>query len=92
MQDSLFGTKEAAKAQESRDLKTKQRLEEVAKKDSNEPETRTDKHGHVFHVAEIVDPSTHDNYVQATTWQGLERVGSEQWVRQRADQGEQYSG
>ncbi|KAK4620000.1 hypothetical protein CLAFUW4_11266 [Fulvia fulva] len=89
MRKNLFGSKEATHADKSREEKRKRRLEEQPR---TGPVTKTDTKGRVWEVAEVVDPTTHSNYVVSNTWQGLESVGSEEWVRRRADGGEQYQG
>lgn len=48
--------------------------------------------GRVYEIAEIVDPTTHSDYIVARDWKGLERIGGPEWVRARADGGEKYTG
>ncbi|KXT08108.1 hypothetical protein AC579_9208 [Pseudocercospora musae] len=45
-----------------------------------------------YEVAKRVDPAKMKDYLQAMTWDGLERVGSRKWAKARADQGEKYEG
>lgn len=93
LQESLFGSKESKEAERSREEKQKRRLEEVAERDNSAGlEVTTDKRGRQYEVAAIVDPTINRDYVQATSWDGLESVGSVEWVKQRADRGEQYVG
>merc|ERR1712230_259947 len=93
MSNYFFGSKESRRADADREEKNKQRIQELADRGgSTQPEKKVDKFGRELDVAAIVDPSINKQYVQSTTWDGLERIGSEQWVRERADQGEQYVG
>lgn len=89
---SIFGDKKSEQAAASRDEKQQKKVEEVAKSVPKELEKQVDSRGNVYEVARIIAKSTHSDYEPAQTWDGLERVGSEQWVRQRADGGEKYSG
>ncbi|KAM3421516.1 hypothetical protein BST61_g1905 [Cercospora zeina] len=45
-----------------------------------------------YRPAKRYDPTTDKDYLQSTTWDGLERVGGEQWAKRRLDMGEQYTG
>ncbi|KAK5680462.1 hypothetical protein LTS10_007390 [Elasticomyces elasticus] len=97
LKQQIFGSKESQQAEKSREEKNKQRLEELHKSSgsgsgSGELEVKTGRHGQQYEVAAIVDPSDTKDYVPAQGWDGLERVGSEEWVKARADQGEQYYG
>lgn len=94
LQNTLFGSKESQEAQKSREEKQRQRSAEVqARDDAGEgPEIKTSKSGKQYEVAAIVEPGTHEGYVPATNWDGLERVGNTDWVKAKADQGEQYVG
>lgn len=94
IKQSLFGSKESKEAEEQREEKTQQRLKELQERQRYELDVvaETDKKGTRYEVAPIVDPSTNKDYVVASTWDGLESVGSEAWVKARADRGEQYQG
>ncbi|KAI7348696.1 hypothetical protein KC354_g13494 [Hortaea werneckii] len=93
MSNYFFGSKESRRADADREEKNKQRIQELADRGgSTQAEKKVDKFGRELDVAAIVDPSINKQYVQSMTWDGLERIGSEQWVRERADQGEQYVG
>lgn len=93
MSNYFFGSKESRRADVDREEKNKQRIRELADRGgSTQAEKKVDKFGRELDVAAIVDPSINKQYVQSMTWDGLERIGSEQWVRERADQGEQYVG
>ncbi|CZT15747.1 uncharacterized protein RCC_01581 [Ramularia collo-cygni] len=93
IQDSLFGSKESKAAEERLELAREKQLEairqagpdEQVKNDESQNEGR-------LKVAAVVHPTTHKNYVVSRTWKGMERIGSEAWVTQRADQGEKYVG
>ena len=51
-----------------------------------------DDQGREWTIAAVVDPSTNKEYVQAQRWDGLEWVGSKQWVARKSDAGETYVG
>jgi hypothetical protein len=92
LQQSVFGSKESDKAAKSREEKHQRRVEELAQKPAGEVERKTDAQGREYEVAALVDPSVNKDYVPASSWDGLERIGSVEWVKQRADQGEKYVG
>ncbi|CAK4031892.1 Dolichol-phosphate mannosyltransferase subunit 3 [Lecanosticta acicola] len=91
MKESVFGSEDATRDEASREEKQRKRLEQAAEGDTG-LQTKTDRFGNEYVSAEIVDPSTRKDYKPANTWEGLERIGSEAWVRKRADQGEKYVG
>lgn len=105
--NTLFGSKES-KAEEQRraEAKTKQeqKLAEKAGK-SSDLETvtlRLDKAKRLgryskpkeetFEIANAYSPKVNKDYKPANTWDGLARIGSEEWVKKQADKGEQYVG
>lgn len=94
MQESVFGTEKSKKAERSREEKQKKALEDAAqRRDKGELETKMGHDGQTeYTIAEVVDTYTHNNYVSSQTWDGLEQIGGEQWVRKRADMGEVYHG
>jgi len=94
IQKTLFGSKEAEQATRDREEKQAQRYQEAAtRQDAGfDLEIIQDTKGNEYKVAAIVDPSINKQYVQATRWDGLESVGSVQWVKERADKGEVYHG
>ncbi|KAK3653658.1 hypothetical protein LTR56_004513 [Elasticomyces elasticus] len=92
LKKQIFGSKKSQQAEKSREEKNKQRLELHNNSGPGELEVKTGRHGQQYEVAAIVDPSDTKDYVPAQGWDGLERVGSEEWVKARADQGEQYVG
>ncbi|KAK4541166.1 hypothetical protein LTR36_008240 [Oleoguttula mirabilis] len=94
LQQTIFGSKESKDAEQSREAKQKRRVEELAisRNDDAALEVKTDKHGRQYEVAAMVDTTVNKDYVQSTTWAGLESVGSVDWVQQRADRGEKYVG
>ena len=52
-----------------------------------------DRAGREYEVARRVEEGVERGYVASQDWTGLERVGSESWVRGRADEGgEGYEG
>lgn len=93
LRDSIFGSKESRQAADQRDEKHQKRVEELAThEDAADLEIITDRKGREYEVAAYVEPSVNKDYVPATTWDGLESMGSEEWMKKRADQGEQYVG
>ncbi|KAF2772855.1 hypothetical protein EJ03DRAFT_371763 [Teratosphaeria nubilosa] len=90
--DILFGSDQSRAAAKSREEKTKRRLGEAAARAPGELEKKRDKWGREYEVPALIDPSTHKDYVQAQTWDGLEMVGGVEWVKARADRGEPYRG
>lgn len=92
LQDSVFGSEQSKKAETSREEKRKKKLEEVAQRGKGELETKVGTGGKEYVIAEVVDTYTHKDYVLSQTWDQLESIGSEEWVRKRADMGEQYQG
>lgn len=94
MQQTIFGSKESKEAEQSREEQRKRRLEDLSQQDPTTSilDKRTDRRGREYEVAAVVDPTINSDYVQAANWDGLESVGSADWVKARADQGEQYAG
>jgi hypothetical protein len=92
IQNAIFGSKESKRSEERREVARQNQLEAI-KAEGPERATRTRRSGNVvYEIADIVDPTTHEDYVAASNWQGLENVGGEEWVKQQADQGEKYTG
>lgn len=98
MRNSLFGSKESKEAEKRREERTKQKIEELRGRgrerghEQEDIEEVTGKGGRVLEVAPFVDPAINKDYVVATTWDELENVGSEKWVKAKNDRGEQYVG
>ena len=95
LRNSVFGSKESKAAEQKREEARANRAAELAKQDPEERRTGEvvrDWQGREFTVAPVVDPSVDKGYVPATNWEGLERIGGEKWVRDRADGGEKYHG
>ncbi|TKA32036.1 hypothetical protein B0A50_01282 [Salinomyces thailandicus] len=88
----IFGSKESREADRARDERQQKKVKELGQRQGGALEKKRDRRGREYEVAAIVDPTETQDYVQAVTWDGLEQVGSEQWVRERADRGEQYVG
>jgi hypothetical protein len=91
MQDALFGSKEKKRSDELREAARKTQLENIKTEGELAVKTRVVEDV-VYEIADVVDPTLHEDYVPASDWHGLEVVGGEAWVKQRADQGEQYTG
>lgn len=89
IRESLFGSKNKAAAapEEDRDLSAS-----AANPEEYGVEITTDRRGNEYEVAQRVDPTRNKDYVVAHTWDGLESIGSEHWVRQRVDKGHQFEG
>ncbi|KAK3672989.1 hypothetical protein LTR78_007100 [Recurvomyces mirabilis] len=96
LRDTLFGSKQSQEAEKGRGEKQVQRREEEQQQSSSQEdgalEVVVGRDGQEYEVAAVVDPTLAKNYIQAMSWEGLERIGSEEWVKRRADQGEQYVG
>ena len=48
--------------------------------------------GKKYTIVEPADPAVNKDYVMSSTWDGLERVGSEQYLKAKKDRGEEYVG
>ncbi|KAF2167057.1 hypothetical protein M409DRAFT_22493 [Zasmidium cellare ATCC 36951] len=92
MRESVFGSEKSKKAEQSREDKRKKKLEDVSQRKKGELEQKVGARGKEYVIADVVDTYTHKDYVSSQTWDGLEKIGSEEWVRKRADMGEQYQG
>ena len=90
MQNSLFGSKESQATSEKRDEKQKERNKELAKR--TDLEKRKDGNDVEYTVAASVDPSVQTDYAPASHGDGLEIVGSKEWVKQQKDSGVKYEG
>ncbi|KAK1818996.1 hypothetical protein LTR12_006569 [Friedmanniomyces endolithicus] len=93
LQQQLFGSKELQQAEKSREEKRLQQVEDLKQRGNvNRLEVKVAKNGQRYEVAAVVIPNETTDYVQEMHGKGLERIGSEAWVKARADQGEQYAG
>jgi hypothetical protein len=92
MTNSLFGSTEQNAAAEKRDEAHQNRLNELAEQGGGKTETFVDDQGREWTIAAVVDPSINKEYVQAQRWDGLEWVGSKEWIARRSDAGETYIG
>lgn len=92
MQQTLFGTPEKKAVAEKTDEAHQQRLTELAEQGGAETQPYTDDQGREWQIAAVVDPSINKQYVQAQRWDGLEWVGSKEWVALQNDAGEVYVG
>ena len=91
IQQTLFGSKESKEAEAKREEEEQKRTQELAKRDNSGRKTK--KHGsRIYNIAPVVDPSVNKDYVPATKWDGLERIGSREYAKAKADQGEKYVG
>ena len=90
--NSLFGSSEQKAATEKRDEAHQQRLQELAEQGGGKTETIVDDKGRTWTIAAVVDPSINKQYVQAQRWDGLEWVGSKEWIARKNDSGEAYVG
>ena len=89
----FFGSAEGRAAEESRENARKKRLQrQEAGEEVETLETLKDRKFRAFKTAAVVDSSTDSTYVPAHDWQGLETIGSEQWVKAQADKGEVFVG
>jgi hypothetical protein len=92
MTNTLFGSKEDKVATEKRDEAHQERLSKLDKDGVGKTETYIDDQGREWKIAAVVDPSVNKEYVQAQRWDGLEWVGSKEWVARKSDAGETYVG
>lgn len=94
VRESLFGTAESQEVKKKREEQVQRSVEEQAKRDAVKTslETKTDSKGREYEVAAIYDPSINPEYVMSTNWDGLRRIGSGKWIKERADPGEKYVG
>lgn len=92
MTNTLFGSSEQKAATEAREEATQKRLNELAEQGEAKTETIVDDQGREWTIAAIVDPTINKQYVQAQRWDGLEWVGSKEWVARQNDAGEAYVG
>lgn len=92
LREAIFPSKEAKEAAKKREEKRKNAIKDAAQHKTTQLEIKEDRQGRQYEVAAIVDPSLNRDYVQALNWDGLERIGSEKWVKAKADRGEQYLG
>jgi hypothetical protein len=94
MRKTLFGSKEQKDADRRREEKIQKKIEELRARgeQKEEPTAVGEKAGRFYKVAAFVDPAINKDYVVATTWDGLESIGSEEWVKAKKDRGEQYVG
>lgn len=95
IQQSVFGSTESKEAERKREAARQVRVEELAQQPAEERATGgtvVDVAGREYEVAALVDESLDKTYKPAKDWKGLRRVGSEEWVQERADGGEVYVG
>lgn len=93
MSNLLFGDKKAEEKKARQVEKSKARAAEEGSEASTSKIPEQVKINRVtYRPAERYDPATHPDYLPSSTWDGLERVGSEQWAKKRLDRGEQYTG
>ena len=101
----FFGSKESKQAEQKREEAEQAREEASASGDQpvvEEPavprprptalEVIPGRNGRQFQVAAVVKQELDMDYVPADNWAGLERIGSRQWQREKADHGEKYTG
>jgi hypothetical protein len=93
MTNTLFGSKEDKEVAEKREKDEHQkRMQEVSDEGHGKTEMYIDDQGREWTIAAVVDPGTNKEYVQAQRWDGLEWVGSKEWVARKSDAGETYVG
>jgi len=93
MRDSLFGSKEDKAVAEKREKDEHQkRVQGFSEEGHGKTEKYIDDQGREWTIAAVVDPSSNKEYVQAQRWDGLQWVGSKEWVARKSDAGETYVG
>jgi hypothetical protein len=98
MRESIFGfgSKKDNEAEERVEQKGREKTKELARRQEAsgglERRRRADGKGGVYEVAAVVDQEVNPQYVRATTWDDLERVGGVEWTKAKQDAGEKYNG
>ncbi|KAF2725064.1 hypothetical protein K431DRAFT_291241 [Polychaeton citri CBS 116435] len=93
MRDTIFGDKESEEAKRVQGIQREGAVEMAQTRDPNAGlETKTDEHGNVYEIAVSVDKLNDRDYVPATSWHGLDRIGGDEWLRQQQDEGDEYQG
>lgn len=92
MRETIFGKKTPEKKQKSSGEASSEEVSPEELREQYLQRKTVTQNGVEYEVARRVDPAKRKDYLQATTWDGLERVGSRKWAKARADQGEKYEG
>ncbi|GAB7362023.1 hypothetical protein MBLNU230_g2057t1 [Neophaeotheca triangularis] len=94
IQQTLFGRDEKVDQQQMREDKRRARAEEqAAQRERDLARVVVDrKTGKEYLVADVVDAEVNKQYVATQDWREMDRVGSEEWVKRRADSGEEFVG
>ena len=94
IRESLFGSKESKEVEKKRADKVQAKIDEQARRDATNAglETRKGRGDRKYEVAAIVDTSINPEYIMSANWDGLRRIGSEKWIKERADPGVKYVG
>lgn len=95
LQKSVFGTKEAeekaAKREEAQAIRAREDAESTGTSAAGASEY-VDRKGRVWNRAAVVDPSVNEAYQPASSWAGLEHIGSREWIKERRHGGEVFKG
>jgi hypothetical protein len=78
-----------------REEKRKRRQEEATQQElerGGPAEVKFGRNGEQYQIAARYDPVSDKEYVQAVSWDGMERVGGEEWLKKQADREEKYVG
>lgn len=92
LQHSIFGSPEQKVATEKREEAHQKHIQELADKGGTEMQPYTDNEGREWQIAAVVDPSINKQYVQAQRWDGLQWIGTKEWVALNNDGKEAYVG
>lgn len=91
IQQTLFGPKKLKETEEKQEGISEKKTKKLAKRDGSVKQTlRVGQK--VYDLAPVVDPAVNTDYIPATTWDNLERIGSREYVKAQADRGEKYVG
>lgn len=90
IRDTIFGEKNKPAKTATPNEDQESQLEDDLMYDDAEVMNGSDRKKYT--VARRFDPAQTSDYVAARTWAGMERIGSEEWVRRTTDKGQRYNG
>lgn len=90
-QESLFGSKESRESTRRLEAAREAKIERVVAGEDSQGEP-VEYGGKVYQKAAFIVPAINKDYVPATTWENLDRIGSAEWVSKQADPGKRYDG
>lgn len=93
IKETLFGTKETRETEARREKKSSEK--KTPEKKTSAPASSVEEieiGSRKYKIAARVDPDVQKDYVPASKDNKLQRLGSVEWVKRRADKGEKYAG